>query len=320
MNSVRTLVLSGGVGGAKLVHGLYKQLPKGTLGVVVNTGDDFEHMGLPISPDIDTILYTLAGLADNKRGWGRKEESFHFMEAVRELGGEDWFALGDRDLATHMYRRNQMEKGQSPTQIVNSLVAIWKLGVKIWPMADQPVRTMLHTDEGVLGFQDYFVRRRCEPTIAKIEFAGAKDAQLSGELVAVLKSAALERVIIAPSNPWLSIDPVLTVPGIRDLLQNCGAPVIAVSPIVKGKAVKGPTAKIMSELGLSVSSASIEKHYGDLLDAIIVDEEKDASSANIRYLVTDLMMSDVADRERLAAETLQFADEVRGRKRIAVSQ
>ena len=311
MSAITTLVLSGGVGGAELVDGLYRNAEPGSLAVVVNTGDDFEHLGFPVSPDIDTVLYTLADLADNDRGWGRRGETFHFMEALGALNGEDWFSLGDRDLATHVYRRLQIEAGQTLSQIVQSLASKWSVNASILPMSNSRVRTTLTTDEGKLEFQDYFVRRRCAPAVQAINYEGASEAQVTTELTSILQSNTLERIIIGPSNPWLSVDPILAVPGMRGLLRNSCAPVVAVSPIVGGAAVKGPTAKIMGELGLPISSSTVADHYGDLLDGMLVDEPAIETRHNVATKTTDLLMKDIPGRQRLAREAVEFADRLR---------
>jgi LPPG:FO 2-phospho-L-lactate transferase len=249
-NGHRIIALSGGVGGAKLALGLSRVLPPGDLTVVANTGDDFEHLGLSISPDIDTLLYTLAGLDNPATGWGRRDESWNFMAALEALGGETWFRLGDRDLATHIERTRRLRAGESLSQITDDFRRRFGIAARILPMSDDPVRTRVKTKDGWLDFQPYFVRHRCEPVITAIEFAGAADARPQPELLAALADPALSAVIICPSNPFISIEPILALRGVRAALRDCAAPVVAVSPIIGGHAVKGPTAKMMQELGL----------------------------------------------------------------------
>src|SRR5580704_12409697 len=266
------LALSGGIGGAKLALGLYRILPAGALTVVANTGDDFEHLGLAISPDIDTLLYTLASLDNLELGWGRRDETWTFMAALERLGGETWFRLGDGDLATHVERTRRLARGESLSAITDDFRRRFGIAARLLPASDDPVRTRLHTDEGWLDFQDYFVRRRCAPIVREIVFAGAETARPHPDILAALADPALRLVAICPSNPFISIDPILAVPGIRRALQDCPAPVLAVSPISGGKAVKGPTAKMMQELGLPVGAAAVARHYRDFLDLYVADE------------------------------------------------
>ena len=245
------LALSGGVGGAKLALGLYRVLPPGALTVVANTGDDFEHLGLAISPDLDTLLYTLAGIDNPATGWGRRDETWNFMAALERLGGETWFKLGDGDLATHVERTRRLAAGESLSQITDDFRRRLGISARLLPMSDDPVRTRLLTAEGWLDFQDYFVRRQCAPIVREIAFAGAAAARPHPDFLAALADPALRMVVICPSNPLISIDPILSLPGVREALRACRAPVVAVSPIIGGKAVKGPTAKMMAELGLT---------------------------------------------------------------------
>ena len=251
------LALSGGVGGAKLALGLYRVLPPDTLTVVANTGDDFEHLGLAISPDLDTLLYTLSGQANPELGWGRRGETWTFMAALEALGGETWFRLGDGDLATHVERTRRLKAGESLSAISTISAAGSASRARLLPMSDDQVRTRLRTDAGWLDFQDYFVRLRCEPIVRELAFAGAGDARPHPDFLAALADPKLRAVVLCPSNPFISIDPILAVPGVRAALRACRAPVVAVSPIVAGQAVKGPTAKMMAELGLPVDAATL---------------------------------------------------------------
>jgi len=303
------LALAGGVGGAKLADGLAAVLSPGQLTIVVNTGDDFEHLGLRISPDLDTVMYTLAGLNNKEQGWGLAGETWNFMGALERLGGETWFRLGDRDIATHVERTRRLG-----TESLSSVTADFcrRLGIAhpVVPMTDDPVRTMVHSDAGLLPFQDYFVRLGCRPVLERLEFEGAERARPTAPFIDVLGPGAAEAIIICPSNPFLSILPILSIPGVRDALARRTAPVVAVSPIVGGQAVKGPAAKIMHELGLDVSPAGVAAFYGDLIDGLILDRA-DAAFADMvggpAVHVTDTIMKDRDDKVRLATEAIAFA-------------
>lgn len=275
------VALCGGVGGAKLALGLARTLPEGALTIVVNAGDDFEHLGLSISPDIDTVLYTLAGLADPVRGWGRADESWSFMAALRSLGGEDWFQLGDRDLALHVERTRRRAAGETLSEITAAIAGRLDIRAAIAPMSDDPVRTILHTAAGVLAFQDYFVRLRCGPCVEAITFEGIEKARMSNGFAEALGRDDLAAVIICPSNPYLSIDPILAIPGVRAALKGVAAPRVAVSPIVEGAAVKGPTAKLMQELGVATEPASIAAHYRGLIDCLVIDTADRAHTSRV---------------------------------------
>ena len=305
----RIVVLTGGVGGAKLVLGLIHAMPAQDITAIVNTGDDFEHLGLAISPDIDTLLYTLAGKADRRQGWGREGESWGFMAALRELGGEDWFQLGDGDLALHILRTNALQHGETLSTITSRFGRLWGLASTILPMSDDPVRTMIDTDEGVLPFQHYFVARRCEPAVRAVRFEGAEAARPAPGVVEAIAQA--DAILIAPSNPYLSIDPVLAVPGIREALADAAATVVAVSPIVGGKAVKGPTAKLMAELGIAASAASIARHYEGLLDGLIVDCRDGETVLPVAQARCDTLMESLDDRIRVARAALSLAEQLR---------
>jgi LPPG:FO 2-phospho-L-lactate transferase len=303
------LALSGGIGGAKLALGLYRVLPPGELTVVANTGDDFEHLGLAISPDIDTLLYTLAGLDNPELGWGRRNETWTFMAALEALGGETWFKLGDGDLATHVERTRRLAAGESLSQVTDDFRRRLGISARLLPMSDDRVRTRLRTGEGWLDFQDYFVRLRASPVVREIAYAGAADARVNPDFLAALAASDLEMVVICPSNPFLSIDPILSRPRVRDPLRACRAPVVAVSPIIGGKAVKGPTAKIMAELGLPVGAAAVARHYEDILDVFIADEvdANEVEDLGIPVKFTHTLMSTIEDREALARAVLAAA-------------
>lgn len=299
------VVLTGGVGGAKLVLGLIHAVDPASVTAIVNTGDDFRHLGLNISPDIDTLLYTLSGKANAAQGWGREGESWAFLSALKELGGEDWFQLGDMDIALHVLRTSMLAKGESLTAITRQFANAWGIGANILPMSNDPVATMIDSDEGVLEFQRYFVERRCVPAVQAVRFAGAESAEPAPGVIEAIHSA--DAVLIAPSNPWLSVDPLLAVPCIRDALIACKAPVVAVSPLIGGQAVKGPTAKLMGELGLAVNNDGIAQHYGDLLDGFVIDGGDDCSVPDLAIARTDTLMKTLDDKIRVARAALDLA-------------
>jgi LPPG:FO 2-phospho-L-lactate transferase len=301
-------VLTGGVGGAKLVLGLCHALPAKDITAIVNTGDDFTHLGLAVSPDIDTLLYTLAGKANPAQGWGRADESWSFMDAVRSLGGEDWFALGDGDLALHVLRTHRLRKGDALSAIIADFAAAWRIPAKILPMSDDPVATRVLTPEGELDFQHYFVKRKCVPAVQLIRFVGAQAARAAPGVIEALRDEHSRAILISPSNPFLSIDPILAVPSIRQALMQTRVPVIAVSPVVAGEAVKGPTAKIMREMGLSVSADAVSRHYGDLLDGMLIDERDPPTALELPHSRADTLMKTLDDRIRVARAALDLAD------------
>ena len=306
----RTYVaLSGGIGGAKLSLGLARLLGE-RLTIVVNTGDDFEHLGLTISPDVDTTLYTLAGVANPETGWGRRDETWSFMMAVAELGAPTWFKLGDRDLAVHVERTRRLRAGETLTSVTAHLAARLGVAARVLPMSDEPVRTAVETDAGTLAFQDYFAREQCRPAVRRIRYDGAETARPTVQIEAALSAPTLAGIIICPSNPWLSVDPILAVPGMREAIRASSAPVIAVSPIIGGKAVKGPTAKIMAELGLAVDVASIARHYGDLLDALVVDaaDRATADALPVPASIADTLMQTTDDKIALARHCLSLCE------------
>ena len=303
------LALSGGIGGAKLALGLYRVLPPGKLTVVANTGDDFEHLGLSMSPDIDTLLYTLAGIDNPELGWGRRNETWTFMAALEALGGETWFKLGDGDLATHVERTRRLAAEESLSQITDDFRRRLGISARLLPMSDDRVRTRLRTAEGWLDFQDYFVRRRASPVVCEIAHAGASEARANPDFLAALAGDDVELVVICPSNPFLSIDPILSLPRVRGALRACRAPVVAVSPIIGGKAVKGPTGKIMAELGLPVGAAAVARHYEDILDVFIADaaDAGEVEDLGIPVRLARTLMSAIEDREALARVVLAVA-------------
>ena len=305
----RVVALSGGVGGAKLVLGLCRHLPGEQVSVVTNTGDDFEHLGLHVAPDIDTVMYTLSGLNNQDTGWGRAGETWSFMTALEQLGGESWFLLGDKDLATIVERTRRLRLGQTLSEVTSHLTGTIGIRAHIVPMSDEPVRTMVLTPDGELTFQHYFVRDACKPVVTGFRFDGAANATASPGALAALTDESLELVVICPSNPFISIDPILSVAGIRDILRTLHVPVIAVSPIVGGAAIKGPTAKMMQELGLAPTPQSVAHHYGGLLDGFVVDEQDKVGQRDLDLpiLRTRTVMRTLDDRIRLAREVLAFA-------------
>jgi LPPG:FO 2-phospho-L-lactate transferase len=303
------VALSGGIGGAKLALGLSRIMPADNLLVVANVGDDFEHVGLHISPDADTLMYTLAGLDNTKLGWGRRDETWSFMETLAALGGEHWFRLGDRDLAVHVERTCRLRQGERLSSITADFCRRLDVGPRVLPATDDRLRTKLRTNEGWLDFQDYFVRRQCRPVVRELAFEGADDAHPHPDLLAVLRDERLRAVVICPSNPFISVEPILAVSGMRQTLSTCAAPVIAVSPIIGGRAVKGPTAKMMAELGMTPSAAAAAARYGALIDGYVMDVV-DAEAARVapRVTLAPTLMTNLADREQLARVVLEAAD------------
>jgi len=308
-------ILSGGVGGAKLVAGFADGYAPGRLNVIANTGDDFEHLALPVSPDLDTLMYTLAGVANPETGWGLVGESFEFMAALKALGGDDWFILGDKDIATHVRRRELLNSGASLSEATRELCQSFEVQLNVIPMSNEPVATIVSTDEGELAFQEYFVKRQAEPQVSALRFDGSNTAKAAPDALAALTADDLEAVVITPSNPYLSIDPILSIAEIRAAVANAGVPVIAVSPIVGGKALKGPTAKIMQELGLESSVHSIAEHYRDIIDGLVIDTA-DAASLNdiealgIRCAVTNTVMTGIDSKRQLAEAVMGFAEQL----------
>ncbi|MBX3052072.1 MAG: 2-phospho-L-lactate transferase [Caldilineaceae bacterium] len=305
------MALAGGVGGAKLAAGLQAALPPGSLTVIVNTGDDFEHWGLNICPDLDTVLYNLADMHNPEMGWGRRDERWTVLDEVERFGGENWFRIGDRDLALHLRRTEWLRMGLSLTEVIDRLRRMLGIPSTILPMCNEPVRTLVHTEEGDLPFQHYFVRRRCEPALIDLSFVGADSATLSPEVRKALQSADL--IVFCPSNPYVSIDPILSVPGLRGMVRQSSAPRIAVSPIVGGQALKGPAAKMMRELGEVSSPLTVVDHLGDVLDGFVLDRADAvlADAVILHALVTGTVMTDLPSKERLAQEVLAFGATLR---------
>jgi LPPG:FO 2-phospho-L-lactate transferase len=316
---MKIAALAGGVGGAKLAHGLAQALSPEDLTVIVNTGDDFEHLGLYISPDLDTVCYTLAGLANPETGWGRADETWDAIANVKRLGGPAWFRLGDRDLGTHLERTRRLRAGQSLSQITRDFCQAWGVKPRILPMSDQPVATIVDTVEhGELPFQEYFVRLRCEPKVKGFRFHGLEAAQpATGVLGAIVEADA---IVVCPSNPWVSIDPILAVLSLspiplpwREGRKDGGKRVVAVSPIIAGRAVKGPAAKMYTELGIQPSALAVAEHYRGLISDFVLDKEdsnleKTIQSLEVQTLVTDTLMKSDAERKRLAEDVLNLIE------------
>lgn len=314
--STRCVVLTGGVGGAKFVLGLSQCLPGPELLAVVNTGDDFSHLGLEISPDLDTLVYTLAGLVNTDTGWGRRDDTWQCLAALAELGGETWFRLGDRDLGTHLVRTAALAAGESLSAVTRRLCRALGVQTRVCPATDAALRTRVHTDAGVLDFQDYFVRRQAAPRVQRLEFAGADAARPAAKVLDALADPGLEVILIAPSNPWLSIAPMLAIPGLATALRAAAAPVVGISPIVGGHALKGPTAKIMTELGLEASAPAVAQHYRGWLDGFILDAQDAAAGDAVRALGLaathcNTVMNTLDDKRALAMHSLEFAATLR---------
>ena len=306
------VALSGGIGGARLALGLSRIVAGEALVLVANTGDDFEHLGLRISPDLDTLMYTLAGLANPDTGWGRANETWTFMSALGRLGGETWFLLGDADLATHVERTRRLATGESLSAITADFCRRLEIAARLLPMSDDPVRTMVSTPDGELDFQHWFVGRRCEPPVRGLRFAGREAARPHPEWLDALARPDTGAIVVCPSNPFISVDPILALPGVREALRQAPAPVIAVSPIVAGDAVKGPTAKMLRELGRPVAAHAVAAHYAGLIDGYVLDaaDAGEAERIAVPCRVTRTLMQDEADKVRLAEEVLRFAQEL----------
>lgn len=305
----KVIALTGGVGGAKLARGLVEVLSPEQLLIVANTGDDFEHLGLAISPDLDSVMYALADLNDPERGWGLAGESWQAMDSLARLGGPSWFRLGDKDLATHLRRSELLAQGFDLENVTRRLCQ--KLGIKhkLVPMSNDPVRTRVVTKQGELYFQEYFVREQCAPKVTGFRFEGLEQAQPLPQLMEWLAAPDLSAIVICPSNPFVSVDPILQLPGVRPAMQASVAPVIAVSPIVGGLAVKGPAAKMMQELSMPTSADAVAQWYDTLLSGFVIDlvDEALASSISVPTRVVSTMMNKLASKRQLAADVLDFA-------------
>ncbi len=307
---MKILAITGGVGGAKLALGLAKVLSPDEVAFAVNTGDDFEHLGLHISPDIDSLTYALAEENNAELGWGREGETWQFIETLESLGGETWFRLGDKDMALHIRRTGLLEEGQSLTEATAAITNAMGIEHEVIPMTNDPVRTFVHTQDGPLAFQHYFVRDRCEPAVSGFEFQGIENATLNPRITEWVEGA--DGVVICPSNPYVSVDPLLKLKGFTDALEKL--PVIAVSPIVGGMAIKGPAAKMMAELAVPASAPAVAAHYEGLIDGFVVDEtdRNQADEIKIPTIVVNTIMVTLEDRVQLARDVLGFLRTFRG--------
>ncbi len=302
---MKFVALAGGVGGAKLADGLAQVLQPGQLTIVVNTGDDFTHLGLRISPDLDTVCYTLAGLANPTTGWGRYKETWHVFENLKKNGMTDWFQLGDADLATHLVRTKRLDEGVPLSQITSDFCGLWGVKVKVLPMSDDFIQTWVRTDEGELEFQEYFVHRQAKPVVQGFRFEGIAQSRPAPGVMEAINGCDI--VIICPSNPWVSIDPILSVPGVRIAIEK--KPVYAVSPIIGNATVKGPAAKMFSELGILPSALAIAQHYGNLIHGIWIDNSDshlvgDINRTGVHAYLANILMRNRQDRGRLAHEII----------------
>ena len=308
----RVLALTGGVGGAKLARGLAGVLSGSQLTIAANTADDFDYWGLRICPDLDSVMYALADLNDDVRGWGLKDESWRAGIAMRRLGGDEWFQIGDQDVATHIFRSQMLARGASLLDVTEKLCAGLGIAPSLVPMSEDKVATKVNTDLGWLDFQEYFVRDQCEPEVRGLAFEGIESADLHPAIVDILEADDLDAIIICPSNPFVSVDPILSLQGCRVLLEAAKAPIIAVSPIIAGRAVKGPAAKMMRELAMPASALAVASYYGDLLDGYVLDEldadyASDVAALGIDVCIAPTMMTDLDSKVRLAEIVLDFA-------------
>lgn len=310
---MKIVAIAGGVGGAKLVDGLAQLLIPGDLTIIVNTADDFEHLGLYICPDVDTVCYTLAGLANPETGWGRLGETFQALGNIRNLGGPDWFHLGDKDLATHLERTRRLQAGQLLSQVTRDFCQAWGVRHTVLPMSNQLVRTMVATDEfGELAFQEYFVHLNCKPKVNGFRFEGVDAARPAPGVLEAMQNA--DAIVFCPSNPWVSIDPILAIKGLRPAIAL--KTVVAVSPIIGGQTIKGPAAKMFTELGIQPSAVAVARHYGDLLSGYVLDiiDADLASEITIPCYITQTLMKNRDDRRHLAQDVLNFIQTLHSRE------
>ena len=301
----KVVCLAGGVGGAKLADGLAQILHPDQLTIVVNTGDDFQHLGLTVCPDLDTVMYTLGGVANTQTGWGREGESWISIEEVKRLGGPGWFNLGDLDLATHLVRSQLLAGGRSLTSATRHLCSGFAIQAPVLPMSNQPAPTIIVSDDGALPFQEWFVKERWQPIARAVQLP--EDIIATPQVTQALQNADL--VLIAPSNPFVSIDPILNVYPVREMIMDLPGAVVAVSPIVGGDAIKGPAAKMMAEMDMLVSATAVAEYYGDLIDGFVFDTQDQEQRQDFACLtlITDTIMRSGGDRKRLAQEVLDFA-------------
>jgi LPPG:FO 2-phospho-L-lactate transferase len=306
MADLKIVALAGGVGGAKLADGLARVLQPEHLTVIVNTADDFTHLGLKISPDLDTVCYTLAGMSNPETGWGRAGDTWKVLETLKEMGMPTWFQIGDADLATHLIRSIRYNEGWTLSQITGEFCRIWQVRTAVLPMSDDSIHTWVNTDVGDLEFQEYFVHRQCAPRVKGFYFEGVEKARPAPGVLEAINEC--DAVVVCPSNPYVSIDPILAVPGIREAIES--KTVVAVSPIIGTKTVKGPAAKMFSEMGIQPSAFAVAQHYNKLIHTMIIDSsdgefKNDIADLGIRTKLTNIMMVDRADRGRLAQEIIE---------------
>lgn len=304
------VVLAGGVGAARFLQGVVQVIPQEDITVIVNTGDDRDFYGLHVSPDIDIIMYTLAGIVDETHGWGIRNDTYNTMQQLTRYGHEDWFMLGDRDLATHIHRTNLLRMGKTPSEVAEDLRQRFGLQLRLLPMSDQPIATHIQTPAGLLHFQEYMVKRRCSDEVQDVVFVGAKEARPAPGVLDAIKQA--EAILIAPSNPIVSIGSILAVPGIHDTLHEASGMVVAVSPIVGGAPIKGPADKLMRGLGMNVSAVGVARCYRDFLDVMVIDTQDapladDIEDLGIPTVVTDTIMRDSEAKVALARAVLRAA-------------
>jgi len=304
------VVLAGGVGAARFLEGLVQVVPQERLTVIVNTGDDRDFYRLHVSPDLDIVMYTLAGIVDEAHGWGIRNDTYNTMQQLTRYGNEDWFMLGDRDLATHIHRTSMLRQGKTLSEVTDELRRQFGLNIRILPMSDQPVATHIQTPIGLLHFQEYMVKRRCADEVLDVAFVGVNESQPAPGVLDAIKDA--EAILIAPSNPIVSIGSILAVPGIHDMLHEASGMVVAVSPIVGGAPIKGPADKLMRGLGMEVSAVGVARCYRDFLDVLVIDEQDAHLLSRIEDLgiptvATNTIMRDSAAKAALARKVLEAA-------------
>lgn len=307
-SGLNVTALAGGVGAARFLRGLARVIDPARLCVIVNTGDDEEFFGLHVSPDLDTITYTLAGAIDQTKGWGLPDETFCCLEALSRYYPDTWFGLGDRDFATHLFRTQQLRQGKSLSAVTATIARAWGVSATILPMSDDPVRTIVHTERGALPFQQYFVKGRGEGQVRNVELCGIATASAAPGVCEAIRSA--DFVILPPSNPIVSIGPILALPGVRQALRQTAAPVVAVSPLVAGKPVKGPADRLLSGLGIEVSVTGVANLYQDFLDTFVIDTQDESQLARLEQLgltviTTDTIMDDMEKSVALARAIIQ---------------
>ena len=314
MASGKIIALSGGIGGAKLGLGLHQIYAPEELYFITNTGDDFLYLGFYIAPDVDTLVYTLAGVNNTETGWGRADETWKTHNVLSELGADNWFKLGDKDLALHLHRSKALRNGERLTSITQDIANRFHLKATVLPMSDHMIQTVVDTNKGLLSFQEYFVKQASKPKIKNISFK-SKNPEPSAEVTEILMDPGLKGIVICPSNPYLSIDPILSIEKIRQSITESKRPRVAVSPIINGQSVKGPTTKIMNELGLEANVLTIAQHYKDYIDGIVIDtSDQDyvgqIESMGIQVKLSEIMMNNDDDKKRVAEDVIHFIDHI----------